>query len=73
MCKSHYLAFSGRRPKTREKITPFAQNLLVSPQNWENVISLLQQLGIVEKMRILLEWLPKDLDQNLRSTAVYGA
>ena len=41
-------------------ITPFAQNLLVLLDNWKDVISLLQQSGIVEKIRILLEWLLQD-------------
>ena len=42
-------------------ITPFVQNLLVLPRSLEELRSLLQQSGIVEKMRVLLEWLPKDL------------
>ncbi|NEP85751.1 MAG: AAA family ATPase [Okeania sp. SIO2C2] len=41
-------------------ITPFAENLLVLPQSLEDVIIILQQSGIVEKMRTFLEWLPID-------------
>ena len=43
-------------------ITPFSQNLLVLPQIWKDIINILQESEIVEKMRILLEWLPKDLN-----------
>lgn len=39
-------------------ITPFAETLLVLPKSWEDVRSILQQSGIVEKMHSILEWLP---------------
>ncbi|MDJ0515212.1 MAG: hypothetical protein QNJ74_02805 [Trichodesmium sp. MO_231.B1] len=39
-------------------LTGFADNLLVLPQSWKDVRNLLQQSGIVEKMRTILEWLP---------------
>lgn len=40
--------------------TLFSENLLVLPRTWEDVKELLQQSGIEEKMRSLLEWLPAD-------------
>ncbi len=43
--------------------TEFSNNLLVLPRNWEDVKELLQQSGIEEKMRSLLEWLPTDISQ----------
>jgi MinD-like ATPase involved in chromosome partitioning or flagellar assembly len=43
--------------------TVFSENLLVLPRNWEDVKNLLQQSGIVKKMRTLLEWLPADISQ----------
>ncbi|MEM1168180.1 MAG: AAA family ATPase [Cyanobacteria bacterium P01_H01_bin.35] len=52
--------FLGKDREPVRIITPFTENLLVLPQNWEDVRSLLQQSGIVEKMRTLLEWLPID-------------
>jgi MinD-like ATPase involved in chromosome partitioning or flagellar assembly len=53
--------FMPKDKKLVRIITPFVQNLLVLPRSLEELRSLLQQSGIVEKMRILLEWLPKDL------------
>ncbi|MCL2927676.1 MAG: AAA family ATPase [Trichodesmium sp. MAG_R01] len=54
--------FLEKDQKPMSIITPFAQSLLVLPQSWKDIINLLQDSGIVEKMRILLEWLPKDLN-----------
>ena len=54
--------FLEKDQKPMSIITPFAQSLLVLPQNLKDIINLLQDSGIVEKMRILLEWLPKDLN-----------
>ena len=53
--------FMSKDKKLVSIITPFVQNLLVLPRSLEDIRSILQQSGIVEKMRVLLEWLPKDL------------
>lgn len=46
--------------------TVFSQNLLVLPRNWEDVKIILQQSGIVEKMRSLLEWLPTNISPPIK-------
>ncbi len=53
--------FLGEDREPVRIITPFSQDLLVLPRNWEDVKNILQQSGIVEKMRSLLEWLPTDI------------
>ncbi|NET56581.1 MAG: AAA family ATPase [Symploca sp. SIO2E6] len=39
-------------------ITLFTSNLLILPQTWEEVTTLLQRSGIVDAVSFLLEWLP---------------
>ncbi|NES64512.1 MAG: ParA family protein [Okeania sp. SIO2D1] len=51
-------------------ITPFAENLLVLPKSWKDVRNLLQQSGIVEKMRTLLECLPIDNSKSIEEKSL---
>ncbi|MDY6803382.1 MAG: AAA family ATPase [Cyanobacteriota bacterium] len=53
--------FLGQEREPVRITTVFSENLLVLPRNWEDVKHLLQQSGIEEKMRGLLEWLPADI------------
>ncbi len=51
-------------------LTGFADNLLVLPQSWEKVRNLLQQSGIVEKMRTLLQWLPTNDTESIQEKSL---
>lgn len=57
--------FLGEDSEPVRIVTPFKQDLLVLPRNWEDVITVLQQSGITDKMRALLEWLPADTSKPL--------
>ncbi|NEP41068.1 MAG: AAA family ATPase, partial [Okeania sp. SIO2H7] len=55
-----------RNQELMKIVTPFTDNLLILPRNWEDVKHTLQHSEIVEKVRVLLEWLPTNISQPIK-------